>query len=189
MNKTRGKEAEVRAHLEQAPRYSNQSMGAVGAAQRTLKGDFLTMRSDLEEKVNMKFNPAMNVWPWMVRHAAWTRARFGLKANMRTAYEDAFGGQYTGQILPFGEVLLFKIPHGSSGRKAGGRILKGDSVWERPRQNERDRRVLGRKHSVRTVRRLGKDEMELRSNYGIPWGTMEQRDHNWKTQEANSNNS
>ena len=103
----------------------------------------------------------MNVWPWMVRHAAWTRARFGLKANMRTAYEDAFGGQYTGQILPFGEVLLFKIPHGSSGRKAGGRILKGDSVWERRvflgKMNETDEFLVGNGkgvHSLRTVRRL-----------------------------------
>ena len=82
MNKTRGKEAEVRAHLEQAPRYSNQSMGAVGAAQRTLKGDFLTMRSDLEEKATQPGEACSldqgTIWP----------------ANMRTAYEDAVGGQY-----------------------------------------------------------------------------------------------
>ena len=173
LNKMRGKEAE-------APRYSAQSMGAVGAAQRTLKGDFLTLRSDLEEKTKLKINPAMNVWPWMVRHAAWTRARFGIKANMRTAYEDTFGGQYTGQILPFGEVLLFKVLHSSAGRKTGGRQLQGDSVWERGvflgKVNESDEFLVGNTkgvHSARTVRRL---EESLRWNAeaitsfrGVPW--------------------
>ena len=90
LNKTRGKEAEVRAHLEQAPRYSHQSMGAVGAAQRTLKGDFLTMRSDLEEKATQPSDERMAVDGEacsLDQGTIWS-------ANMRTAYEDAFGGQY-----------------------------------------------------------------------------------------------
>ena len=178
LNKMRGKDAETRAYSEQAPRYSAQSMGAVGAAQRTLKGDFLTMRSDLEAKTKLKLTPAMNVWPWMIRHG--TRARFGVKANMRTAYEDAFGNQYTGQILPFGEVLVFKVPHSASGRRVGGRQLKGNSVWERGvflgKVNETDEFLVGTPkgvHSVRTVRRL---EESLRwsaegitSLRGVPW--------------------
>eukprot|EP00435_Cladocopium_sp_Y103_P033607 s961_g8.t1 len=151
LNKPRGKEAEVKAHLEQAPRYSHQTMGAVGAAQRTLKGDFLTLMSDLKEK-----------------------------ANLRTAYEDAFGGQYTGQILPFGEVLLFKVPHSATGRKAGGRILKGDSTWERGiflgKVNETDEFLVGNikgVHSVRTVRRL-EERMRWSAEAvtgfkGVPW--------------------
>lgn len=96
LNKLRGKDAVARAFSEQAPRYSSQSTGAVGAAQRALKGDFLTstLRSDLEERIQSKVDPSMNIWPWMVRHAAWTRGRFGVKANLRTACEDAFGGPY-----------------------------------------------------------------------------------------------
>lgn len=180
LNKMRGKEVESKADSEQAPRYSAQSMGAVGAAQRTLKGDFLTLRSEIEAKLKAKINPAMNVWPWMVRHAAWVRGRFGVKANMRTAYEDAYGGQYTGQILPFGEVLLFKVPHSSSGRKTGGRQLKGDPVWERGvflgKVNETDEFLVGNAkgvHSARTVRRLEErmrwDPEAIMAVRGVPW--------------------
>ena len=180
INKMRGKDAESKAHSEQAPRYSAQSMGAVGAAQKTLKGDFLTMRSDLENKIQQKITPAMNIWPWMIRHAAWVRGRFGIKANMRTAYEDAYGSQYTGQILPFGEVVLFKVPHSASGRKVGGRQLKGDSSWERGvflgKVNESDEFLVGNTkgaHSVRTVRRLEEklrwDKEAIMTMRGVPW--------------------
>lgn len=58
LNKLRGKEVVVKAYTEQAPRYSPQSMGAVGSAQKTLKGDFLTLRSALEEKMGTQVTPA-----------------------------------------------------------------------------------------------------------------------------------
>ena len=54
---------------------------------------------------------------------SWSRARFGVNSNLRTAYEDALGSQYTGQILPFGEAVMFKVPHSSSGRRVGGQRM------------------------------------------------------------------
>ena len=136
MNKKRSKGEEVKVRTEQAPRYSPQSMGAVGAAQSILKGDAMTLKSALEGKVGLQISPAMNVWLWLVRHSAWSRARFGVKANLRTAYEDAFGSQYTGQILPFGEAVMFKVPHSSSGRKVGGRLLPSLGERHFPGQDE-----------------------------------------------------
>ncbi|CAE7848057.1 RE1 [Symbiodinium necroappetens] len=44
----------VKATAETAPRYSSQSMGGVGAFQRTLKTDILTMRYDLEARYATK---------------------------------------------------------------------------------------------------------------------------------------
>jgi len=123
MNKKRGVGEEVKVRTEQAPRYSSQTMGAVGAAQNILKGDAMTLKSSLEEKVGLQVTPAMNLWPWLVRHAAWSRARFGVNSNLRTAYEDALGSQYAGQILPFGEAVMFKVPHSSSGRRVGGQRM------------------------------------------------------------------
>ena len=58
LNKLRGKEVVAKAYTEQAPCYSPQSMGAVGSAQKTLKGDFLTLRSALEEKIGIQVTPA-----------------------------------------------------------------------------------------------------------------------------------
>ena len=71
--------------METAPRYSSQSMGGVGAFQRTLKTDILTMRYDLEARYATKLLTTHNAWPWMVRWAAFVRSRFGLKSNSRTA--------------------------------------------------------------------------------------------------------
>ena len=139
LNKMRGKNASSVAHSEQAPRYSPQSMGVVGSAQRTLRGDFLTLRSAVEENCKMKVTPAMNIWPWMIRHAAWVRGRFGLKANLRTAYEDAFGSQYTGQILPFGEVILFRIPH----------CIRQEGGWKTAER----RPIVGARHFPRQAQR------------------------------------
>ena len=109
MNKKRSKGEEVKVRTEQAPRYSPQSMGAVGAAQSILKGDAMTLKSSLEEKVGLQISPAMNVWPWLIRHSAWSRARFGVKANLRTAYEDAFGSQkgiFLGKMNETDEFLI-----------------------------------------------------------------------------------
>ena len=72
MNKKRSKGEEVKVRTEQAPRYSPQSMGAGGAAQSILKGDAMTLKSSLEENVGLQVTPSMNLWPWLIRHAAWS---------------------------------------------------------------------------------------------------------------------
>ena len=107
---------EVRATMETAPRYSSQSMGGVGAFQRTLKTDILTMRYDLEARYATKVLTTHTAWPWMVRWAAFVRSRFGLKSNSRTAYTA-----YTGEILPFGETAMFRTPSARPGRCRAGK--------------------------------------------------------------------
>ena len=183
LNKTRLKDAVVRAYTERTPRYSPQSLGHVGARQALIKGDTLTMKSKLEEDYKKSFTPKDTIWPWMVRHAAWVRSRFGLKANRRTAYEDAFGTSYMSAIVPFGEVVLFKMPASASGRKTqGGRQLKGDFSWEKGvflgKTNESDEFLLGTRrgvHTARTVKRL-REELRISEELvaemkGVPWNT------------------
>ncbi|CAE7201682.1 RE1 [Symbiodinium sp. CCMP2592] len=120
----------IRATLETAFRYSSQSMGGVGSFQHTLKTDVLTLRYDVESRYNFALNPGHNLWPWMVRWASFIRSRFGVKANGRTAYQDAFDTTFTGDILPFGETAMFRMPASKTGAVQGRkRILKGDSLW------------------------------------------------------------
>ena len=163
----------LRVTTERTPRYSPQSLGSVGAAQSMLKGDVLCLRSSLEEAVGREVNPTMSIWPWMVRHASWTRSRFGIKANRRTAFEDCFGHPYTGQIVPFGEMILFKMPSSHVGRRTQGqRQLKGDFSWEKAV-------LVGTRqgvHTTRTVRRMREDLRKSREAVenmkGVPWNML-----------------
>ncbi|CAE7207180.1 RE2 [Symbiodinium natans] len=49
------------------------------------------------------------VFPWMVRHAGWLCTRYGIKHDGRTAYERLRGRTYKGEVVEFGEVVLFRI--------------------------------------------------------------------------------
>eukprot|EP00972_Heterocapsa_arctica_P002398 347716-Heterocapsa_arctica.AAC.1 len=57
--------------VEIAPRYSSQSMGAVGACQRTLHAQVRCLRVHLEKFAGLELDPNMTIWQWMVRRAAW----------------------------------------------------------------------------------------------------------------------
>ena len=48
-------------------------------------------------------------WLWV-----WMDARFQVKTNGATPYQDAFGSTYSSELLPFGELVLFHIPVGST---------------------------------------------------------------------------
>ena len=183
LNATKLKDTILRTYIEKAPRYSSQSMGQVGARQAMLKGDCLTLRSTLEDLTGKEIHPGKTIWPWLVRHASWTRSRFGVKANRRTAYEDAFGHSYSSALVPFGEVVLFKMPSSAAGRTSQKRMLKGDFSWEKGmfvgKSNDSDEYLLATKkgvHTARTVRRLREElrnpkEM-IEDIKGVPWNTM-----------------
>ena len=173
----------VKATMETAPRYSSQSLGGVGAFQRTLKTDVLTMRYDLEARYQMKLLTSHNAWPWMVRWAAFVRSRFGIKANGRTAYQDAFDTNYSGEVLPFGETAMFRTPISKTGAVQGRkRQLKGDSLWRKGiflgKSTGTNEFLFGTEDGVytaRSVRRLppaGRSSKELMDKFvGLPWDT------------------
>ena len=173
----------IRAFLETAPRYSSQSMGGVGSFQRTLKTDVLTMRYDVEARYTFALGPGHNLWPWMVRWASFVRSRYGVKSNGRTAYQDAFDTDYTGDILPFGETAMFRMPGSKTGAVQGRkRVLKGDSLW-RPgiflgRTLQSTEYLFGAADGVHTARSLRRLPLPQRANKelmatfaGLPWDT------------------
>ena len=107
--------------LEQAPRYSSQSLGGVGRYQRSLLEDVRTLKSEVEMAYGAEIASSSAVWPWLVRHAAWARARFANHAGGRTSFEQAFDMKYRGSVVPFGETVLYKEPAQSQGRLPQGR--------------------------------------------------------------------
>ena len=94
--KKTGVQARVRA--EKTPRYSSQSLGAVGSIQAQLQKQVRTLKTDLEAKIKSHLLTSMAVWPWLVRHSAWLVERYQMRANGRTSDQDCFRTAYTGIV-------------------------------------------------------------------------------------------
>ena len=80
--------------VQTGPRYSSQSLGAIGAAQRLFIGQMRTMRADLELRFGRQILPDHPIFAWMVRHACWLLERFHLRAGGTTQFSEAFGHSY-----------------------------------------------------------------------------------------------
>ena len=75
-----------------------------------VKGLVRTPRSFLEEMVGGKVAITDPIVPWMLRHAGHLITRCRVRDNGRTAYQFIKGRRTTAKIIPFGEVVLLKIP-------------------------------------------------------------------------------
>ena len=118
--------------LQKVPEYSHQSNGSVEKANDLVQKQVRTLRFDLEERAGLTMLPTSPVWTWMVRHSAWTLARYAVKANGRTARQDGFATDYRGEICPFGEVVMAKRNVSDSGAiQGGGRLMKADTAWDK----------------------------------------------------------
>ena len=135
-----------------------------------------TLRYDVEERYGIKLTPDSVLWPWVVRHAAFLTARFAKRGSGTTSYQGAYGHSYTGELCPFGETVLFRIP------KQSKRTHKADSAWRHGiwvgKAEESDEHLLATPDGIqraRTVRRLeprGRaDKAMLEQAVGVPWNT------------------
>ena len=61
----------IQLKVETAPRFSSQSIGAVGRAQDAVEGQIRRLRLELDTRLSLEVTPAVGVWPWLVRHAGW----------------------------------------------------------------------------------------------------------------------
>ena len=181
--KKTGVQARVRS--EKTPRYSSQSLGAVGSMQSLLQKQVRTLKTDLETKIKSHLLTSMAVWPWLVRHSAWLVERYQMRANGRTSYQDCFGTIYTGIVLRFGEQAIFRHLVGTArGRnrqnfkqlrkeKAANKMDLG--IWL-GKTYESDEHYMGTsdgKITARTCRRMPSDGQwnleAVKVVTGVPW--------------------
>ena len=167
--------------VDQAPLYSSASNGKAERAIQTVRRLAVTYRLAVEQRYGCRLNSTMTMWPWLVRHAAWSHNRFHVKINYRTPYEELFQCRYQHEVVPFGETLLFMEPMPQHRRKRGGqRHQKMDAVMNRGiwlgRAEESDEHLVATLAGVyrcRTIRRLLPDQRSdkelLVGLKGVPW--------------------
>ena len=82
---------DIQLKVETAPRFSSQSIGtSTRSSGRTNQVLATRTRNTSLEEVT----PAMDIWPWLVRHAGWLLERYHVKGNKKTPFEDCFGKPY-----------------------------------------------------------------------------------------------
>ena len=109
----------IQLKVETAPRLSSQNIGAVGRAQEAVEGQMRCLPLELETRLSIEVTPAMDVWPWLVRHAGWLLERYHVK-DRKTAFKDCFGKRYKWEVMKFAEAALFRVAVSPSGKIRDG---------------------------------------------------------------------
>ncbi|HIG17279.1 MAG TPA: hypothetical protein EYQ31_08310, partial [Candidatus Handelsmanbacteria bacterium] len=129
----------------------------------------------------MKLTAEHVIFTWAQVHAAHTTNLYRRRADGKTAYESCFGHGYNGEILPFGETALFKVPMSHARELAAGVLApKGDTtmvkgIWvgKHPASDDHCYLTSSGWHRARTARRLEplrRAEGDLfKSVKGVPW--------------------
>ena len=119
------------------------------------------------------------MWPWLVRHAGWVDV--SSETDGATAYQDAHDSRYSSEILPFGELVLFRIPLPHTRRTNQNRTIhRGDSGWDKGfwcgRLDDDNAHIIVTENGreiARIVRRLPLsqrvDVSLLKRVKGLPW--------------------
>ena len=110
--------------IEQSRVGDSNSNGRIERAIQDLKGLIRTLRSALEAKIGSKIQLSDPIVPWIVRHAAHIINVSRVREDGRTAWQKMKGRRSNTKMLPFGEVVLFKIP------KTQKRIGSFEDRWE-----------------------------------------------------------
>ena len=98
----------TQAMTENSPEYDPQANGNAEAGVRIWKGQFRTLRSDLEEVIGYRIPARHPVMAWLVRHAADVLNWSAKAPDGKTPYHKVRGKPFQTRILRFGEVCQFK---------------------------------------------------------------------------------
>ena len=86
------------------------SNGKAERAIQDVEGLIRTLRSDVESKIGARIHFSDAIVPWLVRHAGHLITMCRVRSNGRTSYQLMKGRRTTAKLVPFAEVVLFKVP-------------------------------------------------------------------------------
>ncbi|CAE7232609.1 unnamed protein product [Symbiodinium sp. CCMP2592] len=152
------------------PRGSHSSNSYVEKAIDTVRRNAVTLKAFLESRIGASIPGSAHVYAWFFKHSAFLYNRFHVGTKGGTAHEVMFSRRYKGQLVPFGELVIFykHSPH------------KGDLQWRKGIWlgiNERNNaHVLGTAEGCfesRSIRRVPEEEKWNSSMVlgvkGFPW--------------------
>lgn len=127
--------------VDQTPLYSSASNGKAERAIQTVRRLAVTYRLAVEQRYGCRLSSTMTIWPWLIRHAAWSHNRYHVKINYRTPYEELFQCRYQHEVVPFADGFV----HGANA------CTPTQTRWP---ASPKDGRHNGAWHLARTSRRI-----------------------------------
>ena len=85
-----------------------------------MEGQIRCLRLELETRLSIEVTLAMDVWPWLMRHAGWLLERYHVNGHKKTTFEGCFGKPYQGEVMKFAEATLFRVAVSPSGKIRDG---------------------------------------------------------------------
>ena len=117
------------------PKGSKGSLGRGERANLIIQGHLRAFREAVSMKCKIEVEPDHVLMGWMVRHCAWVVNNFQVKGTGRTPYRSIRGKNYTGEVVPFGEVSVGRN-HSEDGAKLHIRWMRGVFVGKLDRTDE-----------------------------------------------------
>ena len=163
-----------RVDIRKSPRYSSQSLADGEMVNGLIAGKIRTWLCELSENYQEKIGTDHYMFPWVVRHSAWTLARFHINKTKTTAFQVIKGREYISELMPLGETVMGKYPKVKD--KAAPRWVKG--VYAGKTESSDEHLVLTGSGALtfRTVRRLPRGSQFqnaiMDAARGAPWNTV-----------------
>ena len=95
--------------LKESPRYSPQSLAIGEAVNQQIGGHVRTWVTVLSQQYGVDIRNTHRLFPWIVRHVAWSMARFPVNSCKSTSLRIIKGQDYFGELLPFGECVTSEV--------------------------------------------------------------------------------
>ena len=146
---------------------------ANGTIQALLRAYYL----DVLDRMKVRIIPDTSLFPWMLRHSAWTVVRYQAdQRTKQTPYERTRGSRYESALVPFGEVVMAKIADGDKFRAGKLDSTWVKAVWVGRVDKSNEHLLLTAKGCIRSrvVRRiLDGDQASYHAEVkGLPWDTF-----------------
>ena len=117
------------------PKGSKGSLGRGERANLTNQGQPRAFRADVSMRYKTEIGPDHVLMGWMVRHCACVVNNFQVKGTRRTPYRSIRCKDYTGEVVPFGEICL-NLKKRKIGEPDINPVMASSSTADTPKRRE-----------------------------------------------------
>lgn len=112
-----------------SPRHSPKSIGFVGIVQQQIQSATRTLKCEVEVRYQVRITHDSVIFAWLVTYSCWTLARYTVRSNEQTPYQQLTGGGYHGAIVKFAETIMWRLPVDPKRAAQGTQQQKSESLW------------------------------------------------------------
>ena len=159
----------LRTEVRLAPSGSHASNGVAEKAVSTIRRHSLTLKAQLEERIQAEIAGHLPIYAWFLRHSSFVHNRFFVTDKGLPPYEIVNGRQFRAKMLPFGEQCIF------CGSKNKGDVQWRKGVWVGLSEKSGAHVVMTQDGAFesRSVRRLPREQQwsaeAVVAAKGLPW--------------------